>query len=325
MSQAIGRALRFPLHRPHRAMKIDRQGGIQPMKRRTLLSHSLLAGSATLLSPAGASAQTPLFTKPLKAVVPFAAGGVMDAAASFVAKSEPDGHTFLVMTSSIFLAILLSNDPPVKISDLLPVTQLFDVGIGFAVATSLGVNDFAGYLKLIKDNPGKYSYGTYGAGTGAHIIMEVIKKRTGVQVVHVPYRGEAPGVQDMLAGQISSLWGSMGSLTQHPQKMKVIAVANPQRMTRFPDVPTFKELGFDMGSLDTWGGTFTAQKSPPAIVRKLTDEIDAVMAMPDVQQKMREFGYEPLKERRLPFSALVDGQAASWKAAIEEGKVSMDS
>ena len=324
------------------------------MKRRTLLSRSLLGGSAILLSPAGASAQTPLFTKPLKAIVPFAAGGVMDAAArviaeklsprlgqpvvveartgasgmvaaSFVAKSEPDGHTFLIMTSSIFLAILLSNDPPVKISDLLPVTQLFDVGIGFAVATSLGVNDFAGYLKLIKENPGKYSYGTYGAGTGAHIIMEVIKKRTGAQVVHVPYRGEAPGVQDMLAGQISSLWGSMGSLTQHPQKMKVVAVANPQRMTQFPDVPTFKELGFDMGSLDTWGGTFTAQKSPPAIVKKLADEIDAVMAMPDVQQKMREFGYEPLKERRLPFSALVDGQAASWKAAIEEGKVSMDS
>ena len=324
------------------------------MKRRTLLSRSLLGGSAILLSPAGASAQTPLFTKPLKAIVPFAAGGVMDAAArviaeklsprlgqpvvveartgasgmvaaSFVAKSEPDGHTFLVMTSSIFLAILLSNDPPVKISDLLPVTQLFDVGIGFAVATSLGVNDFAGYLRLIKENPGKYSYGTYGAGTGAHIIMEVIKKRTGAQVVHVPYRGEAPGVQDMLAGQISSLWGSMGSLTQHPQKMKVVAVANPQRMTQFPDVPTFKELGFDMGSLDTWGGTFTAQKSPPAIVKKLADEIDAVMAMPDVQQKMREFGYEPLKERRLPFSALVDGQAASWKAAIEEGKVSMDS
>jgi tripartite-type tricarboxylate transporter receptor subunit TctC len=323
------------------------------MNRRTLLTHSLLGGSALLLPPAVAFAQTPLFTKPLKAIVPFAAGGVMDAAArviadklsprvgqpvvveartgasgmvaaSFVAKSEPDGHTFLIMTSSIFLAILLSKDPPVKISDLLPVTQLFDVGIGFAIATSLGVDDFAGYLKLIKENPGKYSYGTYGAGTGAHIIMEVIKKRASAQVVHVPYRGEAPGVQDMLAGQISSLWGSMGSLTQHPKKMKVVAVANPQRMTQFPDVPTFKELGFDMGALDTWGGTFTAQKSPPAVVKKLADEIDAVMAMPDVQQKMREFGYEPLTKRRLPFSKLVDDQAASWKAAIEEGKVSMD-
>jgi tripartite-type tricarboxylate transporter receptor subunit TctC len=324
------------------------------MKRRTLLNHAVLGGSAMLLPPAVVSAQTPLFTKPLKAIVPFAAGGVMDAAArviadklsprlgqpviveartgasgmvaaSFVAKAEPDGHTFLVMTSSIFLAILLSKDPPVKVGDLLPVTQLFDVGIGFAVATSLRVNDFAGYLKLTKDNPGRYSYGTYGAGTGGHIIMEVIKKRTGTQVVHVPYRGEAPGVQDMLAGQISSLWGSMGSLTAHPQKMKVVAVANPQRMTQFPDVPTFTELGFDLGQLDTWGGTFTALKSPPAVVKKLAEEIDAVMAMPDVQQKMREFGYEPLKHRRLPFSALVDAQAASWKAAIEEGKVSMDS
>jgi tripartite-type tricarboxylate transporter receptor subunit TctC len=107
--------------------------------------------------------------------------------------------------------------------------------------------------------------------------------------------------------------------------MKVVAVANPQRMTQFPDVPTFKELGFDMGALDTWGGTFAAQKTPPAIVKRLADEIDAVMEMPDVQKKMREFGYEPIKQRRLPFSDLVRDQAAAWKSAIDEGKVSMDS
>ena len=324
------------------------------MKRRALLNRALMGSGAMLLPPGIATAQSPIFTKPLRAVVPFPAGGVMDAAArviadklsprlgqpviveaktgasgmvaaSFVAKSDPDGHTFLIMTSSIFLAMLLSKDPPVRISDLLPVTQLFDVGIGFAVATSLGVNDLAGYLKLVKENPGKFSYGSYGAGTGGHILMEVLKKRTGVQIVHVPYRGEAPAVQDLLAGQISSVWGSMGSLTQHPQKMKVVAVANPHRMAQFPDVPTFQELGFALGTLATWGGTFTAQKTPRAIVKKLADEIDAVMEMPDVRQKMREFGYEPLAERRLPFSALVNEQAAAWKDAIEEGKVTMDS
>jgi tripartite-type tricarboxylate transporter receptor subunit TctC len=324
------------------------------MKRRTLLNHALLGGTAMLLPPPIATAQSPMFTKPLKAIVPFPAGGVMDAAArviaeklsprlgqpviveaktgasgmvaaSFVAKSEPDGHTFLVMTSSIFLAILLSKDPLVRIGDLLPITQLFDVGIGFAVATSLSVNDFAGFLQLVKERPGKLSYGTYGAGTGAHIIMEVLKKRTGAQIVHVPYRGEAPAVQDLLAGQISSVWGSMGSLTQHPQKMKVVAVANSRRMPQFPDVPTFQELGFAMGSLATWGGTFSPQKTSPAIAKKLAEEIDAVMEMPDVRQKMREFGYEPLKERRLPFSALVNEQAAAWKDAIEESKVTMES
>jgi tripartite-type tricarboxylate transporter receptor subunit TctC len=323
------------------------------MKRRTLLNRALLGGTAMLLPPAAATAQTPTFTKPLRAIVPFPAGGVMDAAArviadklsprlgqpviveaktgasgmvaaSFVAKSEPDGHTFLVMTSSIFLAILLAKDPPVRISDLLPITQLFNVGIGFAVATSLGVQDLGGFLRLAKERPGEFSYGTYGAGTGAHIIMEVLKKRTGLQVVHVPYRGEAPAVQDLLAGQISSVWGSMGSLTQHPQKMKVVAVANPQRMAQFPDVPTFQELGYAMGSLATWGGTFTAQKTPPGIARKLAEELDAVMQMPDVRQKMREFGYEPLERRPVPFTTLVNDQAAAWKAAIDEGKVSMD-
>jgi tripartite-type tricarboxylate transporter receptor subunit TctC len=324
------------------------------MKRRTLLNHALLGGTAMMLPPAVASASSPTFTKPLKAIVPFPAGGVMDAAArviaeklsprlgqpviveaktgasgqvaaTFVAKSEPDGHTFLVMTSSIFLAMLLTKDPPVRISDLLPVTQLFDVGIGFAVATSLGVSDLAGFLQLARERPGKLSYGTYGAGTGGHIIAEVLKKRSGAQFIHVPYRGEAPAVQDLLAGQISSVWGSMGSLTQHPQKMKVVAVASPHRMAQFPDVLTFQELGFAMGSLATWGGTFTAQKTPPAIARRLADEIDAVMEMPDVRQRMREFGYGPLTERRLPFSALVNEQAAAWKAAIDEGNVTMES
>lgn len=323
------------------------------MKRRALLNRALLGGTAMMLPSLGAHASSPMFTKPLRAIVPFPAGGVMDAAArviadklsprvgqpviveaktgasgmiaaSFVANSEPDGHTFLIMTSSIFLAILLAKDPPVRIPDLLPITQLFDVGIGFAVATSLGVDDLAGFLKLAREKPGKLSYGSYGTGTGGHIIAEVLKKRTGTQVVHVPYRGEAPAVQDLLAGQISSVWGSMGSLSQHPQKMKIVAVSNPRRMAQFPDVPTFVELGFEMGSLSTWGGAFAARKTPSAIAQKLAEEIDAVMAMPDVQQKMREFGYEPLTQRRLPFSALVDEQAAAWKAAIEEARVTME-
>lgn len=245
-------------------------------------------------------------------------------AASLVAQSEPDGHTLLIMTSSVFLSTLLSKNPQVRISDLLPITQLFDVGIGFAVASSLDVKDLGGFLMLAKEQPGKLSYGSYGVGTSAHVIAEVVKKRSGAQLVHVPYRGEAPAVTDLLGGQISSVWGSMGSLSQHPEKMKVVAVSNLRRMVQFPDIPTFAELGFDLGPVNAWGGAFTAQKTPPAVVKKLAEEIDAVMSKPDVQQRMLEFGYEPLTQRRLPFSAVVAEQAAAWKSAIEESQVTLE-
>ena len=322
------------------------------MERRTFLKQVFLGG-ASMMCGSDRSQASQQFTKPLRIIVPFPPGGVMDAAgrviaqklslrvgqpvvvenksgasgmiaASFVAQSDPDGHTLLVMTSSIFLAVLLSKDPPVRISDLLPITQLFDVGIGFAVASSLGVNDFAGFLKLAKEQPGKLSYGSYGTGTGGHIIAEVINKRTDTQLVHVPYRGEAPAVTDLLGGQISAVWGSMGSLSQHPEKMKVVAVSNPRRMTQFPDVPTLVELGLDLGTLSTWGGVFTSQKTPAAIAKRLAEEIDEVMAMPDVQQRMRDFGYEPLSQRRLPFSAVVNEQASAWKSAIEEAKIAIE-
>jgi len=323
------------------------------MYRRSLLNRTLLGAVASLAPTVDSKAAPPLFTKPIRAVAPFPAGGNVDAAtriiaeklsprlgqpivvdnktgaagmiaAAFVAKSDPDGHTLLFTTSSVLLSIQLAKDPPLKVSDLLPVTQLFDVGIGFGVAKDLGVKDLAGFLQLAKERPGKLSYGSYGIGTGAHVIAEVLKKRSGTNIVHVPYRGEAPAINDLVAGQISSAFASVGSLAQFPQKIQIVGVANARRMAQFPDIPTFDELGFSMGTLSTWGGVFAADKTPPAIVEKLATEIDQVMALPDVQQKMRELGYEPLAARKVPFDAIVKEQATAWKAAVDEANIALE-
>jgi tripartite-type tricarboxylate transporter receptor subunit TctC len=140
----------------------------------------------------------------------------------------------------------------------------------------------------------------------------------------VPYRGEAPAINDLVAGQISSAFASVGSLAQFPQKIQIVGVANSRRMAQFPDIPTFDELGFSMGTLSTWGGVFAADKTPSAIVEKLATEIDQVMALPDVQQKMRELGYEPLTARKVPFDAIVKEQATAWKAAVDEANIALE-
>jgi tripartite-type tricarboxylate transporter receptor subunit TctC len=140
----------------------------------------------------------------------------------------------------------------------------------------------------------------------------------------VPYRGEAPAINDLVAGQISSAFASVGSLAQFPQKIQIVGVANARRMAQFPDVPTFDELGFSMGTLSTWGGVFAADKTPPAIVEKLATEIDQVMALPDVQQKMRELGYEPLTSGKVPFDSIVKEQATAWKAAVDEANIALE-
>jgi tripartite-type tricarboxylate transporter receptor subunit TctC len=323
------------------------------MYRRSLLNRTLLGAAAVLLPPVGSKAAPAKFTKPIRAVVPFPAGGNADAAtriiveklsprlgqpivvdnktgasgmiaAAVVAKSEPDGHTLLFTTSSVLLSIQLAKDSLLKASDLLPVTQLFGVGIGFGISKDLGVKDLAGFLQLAKERPGKLSYGSYGIGTGAHVIAEVLKKRSGASIVHVPYRGEAPAINDLVAGQISSAFASIGGLAQFPQKIQIVGVANPRRMARFPDIPTFDELGFSMGTLSSWGGVFAADKTPPETVEKLATEIDQVMALPDTQQKMRELGYEPLTGRRVPFEAIVKEQATAWKAAVDEANVTLE-
>jgi tripartite-type tricarboxylate transporter receptor subunit TctC len=334
-----------------RWFKKNTMGGT--MYRRSLLNRTLLGAAAALVPTVGSKAAPPQFIKPIRAVAPFPAGGNVDAAtriiaeklsprlgqpivvdnktgaagmiaAAFVAKSDPDGHTLLFTTSSVLLSIQLAKDPPLKVSDLLPVTQLFDVGIGFGVSKDLGAKDLAGFLQLAKERPGKLSYGSYGIGTGAHVIAEVLKKRSGANVVHVPYRGEAPAINDLVAGQISSAFASVGSLAQFPQKIQIVGVANARRMAQFPDVPTFDELGFSMGTLSTWGGVFAADKTPPTIVEKLASTIDQVMALPDVQQKMRELGYEPLAARKVPFDAIVKEQATAWKAAVDEANIALE-
>jgi tripartite-type tricarboxylate transporter receptor subunit TctC len=320
------------------------------MLRRSLIAGASAGAMSTIALSAQASPQFP--SRPIRAVVPFAPGGNADTlariivdrlsprlgqpivvdnktgaasmiGAAYVAKSEKDGYTLFFGVSAIFLTVQLIKNPPLRMSELMPVTRIHDVGVAMGIPKDLGVDDLAGYLKLTKEQPGKHSYGSYGVGTGAHVIAEIMKKRSGAVITHVPYRGEAPAVQDLLAGNVTSAFGSVGSLAQFPDKIRIVAVLTPKRLRQFPDIPTFAEAGFDMGPITGWAGVFVATGTPAPIVEKLAANINAVCAMPDVQARILEMGYQPVEPQK-DLSNLIAEQERAWKAAAEEADVTID-
>ena len=259
-----------------------------------------LVFAAALAVPAPARAQA-YPSKPIRVVLPFAPGGVVDASMrgmapkmsntlgqpivvdnragaggtigmAEVARAAPDGYTLLFTLESLVLAPRLFKqagyDPE---RDFAPVSYLFTVPTTIIVSPSVGVSTLAELIALAKREPGKLSSGSGGAGTISHLLLEMIKQSAGVDIVHVPYKGMAPALTDFLAGQIQML--PVSTTAASPQvkagKAKVLTVASPRRSTMMPEVPTTAELGFPGMEALLWMGLLAPAGTSPAIVSTL--------------------------------------------------------
>ncbi|WP_395712320.1 Bug family tripartite tricarboxylate transporter substrate binding protein [Reyranella sp.] len=322
------------------------------MRRRYFVNRALLGGACVAGAPLVASAQTekPYPTKPIRIVVPLAAGGNVDAmtrligeklsaslgqpivvenrpgatgmiGAAAVAKAEPDGHTILFAISSVVQSIRLQKSPPYTLGELTPITQLADLPPALGIAESLGARTLAEFVALVKERPGKLSYGSYGVASSGHIIGEYLKRSAGMNIVHVPYKGEAPAITDLLAGQVAAVFGSAGAMSQHPGKIRMVAVCGSRRPVRFPDTPTFDEAGFPLGGLTGWAGAFAPAATPRSIVDRLASEISRVVRMPDITTRILDFGFEPTGDAKEPFAKFVNDQYVVWGAAIKDAGI----
>jgi tripartite-type tricarboxylate transporter receptor subunit TctC len=300
--------------------------------------------------PARAQESAPYPNRLIRIVVPLPAGGNMDAlsrviaeklsasvgqpviienktgasggiGASTVAQSKPDGYTLLFAIASTIQAVGLQKNPPFKLSELAPITQLAELPTGFAVRADLRVEALADFVKLAKQKPGDLSFGSFGIGSTGHIIGEGLANAAGIKMLHVPYKGEAPAITDLLGGHISSAFGSVGGLGQYPDRVKILAITGPHRLKAFPDVPTFQQLGYPLHGLTGWAGVFAPAATPLPIIDKLASEIDRIVRLPDVQAKILDFGFEPLGETTEPFAAFVNAQAVRWAAAAKEAGI----
>jgi tripartite-type tricarboxylate transporter receptor subunit TctC len=272
------------------------------MKKTLTRRMALATLSLALLGAAGAQAQTAYPSQPIKFIVPYPAGGTTDVLArmvaqkmqeswqqtvvvenkpgaggtignNLVAKAPADGYTVLFGIVALVQQMTLMKLPYDPLKDFAPISRVAVTPAVFAASASLPVNNLAELIKLVKANPGKYSFGTYGPGTSAHLQGELLNLQTGMDLLHIPYQGAAPLVTAMLGGQLSTAFMDAGSSRQHFPKFKLLGVTGSERLSWLPNVPTLKEQGLNSFEPLGWFGMFLPVATPKPVVDKFSLEI----------------------------------------------------
>ncbi len=318
--------------------------------RRTALA---ALGSLTGVASGTALAQTAFPSQPIKLIVPYPAGGATDALARMmaqkmqdswqqtvvvenkpgaggtiganqVAKGPADGYTALFTIVALLQQITLMKLPYDPIKDFAPLSRVAISPSVFAVNASLPVNNLAEWVKLVKANPGKYSFGTYGPGTSAHLQGELLNLQTGMDMLHVPYQGAAPLVTAMLGGQLTSAFLDAGSSRQHFPKFKLLGVTGSERLSWLPQLPTLKEQGLHSFEPLGWFGMFLPVGTPKAVVEKYSSEVQRILKLPDVREKIEAMGLVPGGESQDAFAKVIKSDAEIYARIVRDAKITLN-
>jgi tripartite-type tricarboxylate transporter receptor subunit TctC len=310
-----------------------------------------MAAHAQTVSP------VPYPTKPVRIVVPFTPGGSTDIlaravaqeltkawgqavvvdnvpgaggaiGAEKVAKAAPDGYT-LLMGHIGTLAVnpsLYPNLPYDPIKSFAPVAWVARVPNVLLVHPSVKANNVKELVALAKASPGRLNYGSGGNGSAANLATEYFKLQTGTSLVHIPYRGTAPAVTDLLGGQIQVLFtGAPAVLGQLKNgQLKALAVSSPTRLAALPDVPTVAESGYKDFEADQWYGVVAPAGTPRDVVAKLNAQINQALASPDMKTRLNNEGALATPATPEGFGQLISRELARWKPVIQSGRVRAD-
>jgi tripartite-type tricarboxylate transporter receptor subunit TctC len=323
------------------------------MKKTFTRRMALATLSLALLGAAGAQAQTAYPSQPIKFIVPYPAGGTTDVLArmvaqkmqeswqqtvvvenkpgaggtignNLVAKAPADGYTVLFGIVALVQQMTLMKLPYDPIKDFAPISRVAITPAVFAASTTLPVNNLAELIKLVKANPGKYSFGTYGPGTSAHLQGELLNMQSGMDLLHIPYQGAAPLVTAMLGGQLSTAFMDAGSSRQHFPKFKLLGVTGSERLSWLPNVPTLKEQGLHSFEPLGWFGMFLPVATPKPVVDKFSLEIQRILKLPDVREKIESMGLVPGGESQDQFAQVMKSDAEVYARIIRDAKISLN-
>ena len=243
------------------------------------------------------------------------------------AKSPPDGYTIVTGDNGamVFHEAMYKKIPYAP-GGLAPVGFMARFPLILAVNPSAGFASGKQLLDDIKKNPGKFSYASPGIGSPHHLAMELLKDRTQAFVVHVPYRGTAMAVQDVIAGQVPMM--VLDTAAGLPQirsgKVKALAVMSKKRIPSLPDVPTLDELGVKDFEVTAWQGLFVPKGTPADIVTRLTVEMNKAIATPEVKARLEDFGLEVTPTDGPALASFLQKETSFWHALIKERKLSAD-
>ncbi|KQU89120.1 ABC transporter substrate-binding protein [Variovorax sp. Root318D1] len=317
----------------------------------------LVAAACALLPSVHAQTQaTPWPTKPIKVVVNFPPGGAADQIAravsqplqeflkqpvvvenragangnvggEAVARAPADGYTLLMSSGGMVsvnphLYARMSFDPT---KDLMPVAAAARVLVFLVTRPSLPPTNVREFITYLKANPGKLSYGSPGNGSSPHLAGEMFKSQASVFALHVPYRGAAPALQDLLAGQIDYAFDPGIGLQQvRAGKLRLLAVGSPHRSPQFPDVPTLDEAGLRGFDADTVFGFYAPAGTPPEVVAQLNAQINRALALPAVKERIAALGGEAVPGSPAEFHQRAAADSQRFGAVIRDRKISAD-
>lgn len=300
---------------------------------------------------AGAAVAQSFPTKPIKIVATFNPGGASDILArliapklaerlgqpvlvenragaggnlgsDYVAKSAPDGHTLVVgyIGTHAVNPTLYPNIPFDAVKDFAPVAFLASIPSALVVHPSVEAKSVAELISLAKARPGRLNYGSGGSGTAPHLAAELFKTMTNVDMVHIPYKGSGPAVTDLLGGQISLMFNTMIQTIPHVQsgKLRALAVTSAKRSQAMPELPTLAESGLPGYEMVGWFGLLAPAGTPRDVVMKLNKEVNEILNLPDVKERLAALGSEPT-DITTPeqFGNYIKTEIAKWAKVIK--------
>lgn len=303
-----------------------------------------LAVAAGATAP-GSFAQAAFPSRPIKFIVPFPPGGATDlvgrllaaklqeswgqtvlvenkAGASGmigteqVARAAPDGYTVLVaITTHVQNPAIFAKVPYDPIKDFAPISQICLSYLVLVVKPDFPARDLKEFVALVKANPGKYSFGSFGTGSSSHIVGEGFARRAGLDMTHVPYKGSAPMTSDLLAGQVPCAWADVSTATQHiaAGKLRPLAVSGDRRAPLLATVPTLLENGYTGFEALGWVGILLAAGTPKAIVDKYSTEMVRLVRLPEVRARLYDQTLMPVGDNAESFARTLKRDMALWQ------------
>jgi tripartite-type tricarboxylate transporter receptor subunit TctC len=253
------------------------------------------------------------------------AGG--NIAADHVAKSSPDGYTLIMGTSSLAISQSLYKKLSYDlVKDFAPITQAVNYANLLVVHPSAGVSTTAELLALARAKPGVLSYGTAGNGTPPHMTGELFKSYTGVNILHIPYKGGAPAIADLLAGQIPMMFDNVPPLLPHVRggRIKALAVTSLARIGVLPDVPTLHELGLKNFDAVGWNGLLAPAGTPREIVARLNAEVVRVLRIPEVRDQLTSQGADIVGNSPEAFAEWIRAEVKRWAEVVRVSGAKVD-
>ncbi|MGB7691878.1 MAG: tripartite tricarboxylate transporter substrate binding protein [Pseudolabrys sp.] len=314
---------------------------------------ALLAFAGAVIASAPAAIADDYPSRPVKIIVPFGAGGPTDVytraiaeelrkslrqpfimenrpgagttiGTDVVAKSQPDGYTLLMVSGTQTVNETLYVHKPYQLMrELVPVAPLIDTDLVLVVHPSVPAKTLSELLALARAKPGTLNYGSSGPGSNYHMAGELLKNLTGVDIVHVPYKGSTGARNDILSGQIQILFDSVPTMAPQIKAgmVRALGTSGKTRSSILPDVPTMAEAGVPGFNATLWVGFMAPVGTPKLIVDKLHDEITKILRRPDIKQAWEKTGATPIVMTQPEFKSFMEAQVAKWAEVIKTNRI----